>query len=112
MEWDSNYYSFGLTMAGISAKAPGRLENKKEKFQGQPLDDATYAFSENKVTAHVELKGLETIFSPLIFGSNPPIVRTPIIEQVAKPALELGAKTSELAGKAAETGAKVLNNHP
>jgi RHS repeat-associated protein len=82
-------------MAGISAKAPGKLENKKEKFQGQPLDDelglhwygfkwrnhdpqigrfiqvdplsekyvhnSTYAFSENKVTAHVELEGLESI---------------------------------------------------
>lgn len=91
---ETHYYPYGLTMAGISAKAPGKLENKKEKFQGQPLDDelglnwygfkwrnhdpqigrfiqidplsekyvynSTYAFSENKVTAHVELEGLES----------------------------------------------------
>jgi RHS repeat-associated protein len=85
-------------MAGISSKAAGKLENKKQKFQGQELDDdlglnwygfkwrnhdpqigrfievdplsekyvynSTYAFSENKVTAHVELEGLEA------FGIN------------------------------------------
>ncbi|MGN7724008.1 RHS repeat domain-containing protein [Chitinophaga sp. 22620] len=72
----------------------GKLENKKEKFQGQPLDDESglnwygfkwrdydpqigrfieidplasdythnspYAFSENHVTAHIELEGIET----------------------------------------------------
>ncbi len=85
-------------MAGISSKAAGVLENKKQKFQGQefaskefsdgsglemyefkwrmddpqtgrfwqvdPLADkyvynSPYAFSENKVTVHRELEGLE-----------------------------------------------------
>lgn len=82
-------------MAGISSKAAGSLENRNEKFQGQPLDDdlglnwygfkwrnhdpqigrfiqidplseeyvhnSTYAFSENKVVAHIELEGLEAV---------------------------------------------------
>jgi RHS repeat-associated protein len=82
-------------MAGINSKAAGKLENKKQKFQGQELDDdlglnwygfkwrnhdpqigrfieidplseeyeynSTYAFSENKVTGHIELEGLEAV---------------------------------------------------
>lgn len=82
-------------MAGISSKAAGSLENKKNKFQNQEYNDdlgvdmyefkyrmddpqtgrfwqidpladkyvynSTYAFSENKVTSHVELEGLEVI---------------------------------------------------
>ena len=82
-------------MAGISSKAAGKLENKKNKFQGQEYNDdlgvdmyefkyrmddpqtgrfwqvdplaekyvynSTYAFSENKVTGHIELEGLESL---------------------------------------------------
>ena len=96
---ETHYYPFGLTMTGISSKAAGVLENKKQKFQGQefaskefsdgsglemyefkwrmhdpqtgrfwqvdPLSEkyvynSTYAFSENKVTSHYELEGLES----------------------------------------------------
>jgi RHS repeat-associated protein len=92
---ETHYYPFGLTMAGISSKAAGKLENKTNKFQGQEYNDdlgvdlyefkyrmddpqtgrfwqvdpladkyvynSTYAFSENKVTGHVELEGLEAV---------------------------------------------------
>jgi len=82
-------------MAGISSRAAGKIENKKNKFQDQEFNDdlgvnyyefkyrnhdpqigrfiqidplaeeyvynSTYAFSENKVTGHIELEGLEAV---------------------------------------------------
>jgi RHS repeat-associated protein len=84
-----------MVMAGISSKAAGKVENKKNKFQAQEFNDdlgvnyyefkyrnhdpqigrfiqidpladeyvynSTYAFSENKVTGHIELEGLEAV---------------------------------------------------
>ncbi len=98
-------------MAGISSKAAGKLENKKNKFQGQEYNDdlgvdmyefkyrmddpqtgrfwqvdpladkytynSTYAFSENKVTAHVEVEGLEAEVSPWITGAISSLVTNP-----------------------------------
>lgn len=40
--------------------------------------------------------------SPLLFGSQQPIMRGPVVESI----LETGAKMSEVGGKAAEAGAK------
>ncbi len=108
-EKGSNYYPFGLTMAGISSKALNGAAENKIKFQGQefatkefsdgsgldmyefkwrmhdpqtgrfwqvdPLSEkyvynSTYAFSENKVIAHVELEGLEAKLAIAGNGNN------------------------------------------
>jgi RHS repeat-associated protein len=69
-------------------------------IQIDPLSDkyvynSTYAFSEDKVTSHIELEGLESI--PLFLGTTPPIANT-IVETnniVPKPAIEYLIKLSE-----------------
>ena len=105
---ETHYYPFGLTMAGISSRSAGTVENKT-KFQGQEfahgefgdgsgldmyefryrMDDcqtgrfwqidplaedyffnSAYAFSENKVTSHIELEGLESVNFNLSFGMS------------------------------------------
>jgi RHS repeat-associated protein len=125
---ETHYYPFGLTMAGISSKAAGKLENKKEKFQGQELDDelglnwygfkwrnhdpqigrfieidplsekyvynSTYAFSENKVTAHVELEGLE---SASVNDVRNPYIRAALKENVQKDMRSMRRNGSEAA---------------
>ena len=40
---ETHYYPFGLTMAGISSKAAGGIENKKQKFQGQELSSGEFS---------------------------------------------------------------------
>ncbi|HWV73974.1 MAG TPA: putative toxin, partial [Pseudosphingobacterium sp.] len=80
-------------------------------WQTDPLSESfsynsPYAFSENKVTSHIELEGLETFFlgqvppsiwtrpATIILEENPPVVR-PVVEQVAEGTAKTGRFSAE-----------------
>jgi len=61
-----------------------------------------FQYASNDPIRNVDIDGLEGIPSPLLLGTQQPIMRGPVVESM----LETGAKISEVGGKAAEAGAK------
>jgi RHS repeat-associated protein len=82
----TNYYPFGLTMAGICSKAAGRIENKY-KFNGGTernsdlgfnLDETDFRLYDPQLGRFQQVDLLATmseVLSPYVFGSNNPILR-------------------------------------
>jgi hypothetical protein len=58
-----------------------------------------YQYASNDPVKNIDLDGLEGIISPLIFGTQQPIMRGPVLEAAIRPALEAGTKVAEAGGK-------------
>ncbi|WP_225980118.1 DUF6443 domain-containing protein [Pseudobacter ginsenosidimutans] len=80
--------------------------NQIDPLADKYVYNSTYAYAENRVINGIDLEGLEWLGLPLL-GSNPTVLRGPIIEQVIKPTLEVGGKAAEVGAKTSEVGNKV-----